>query len=44
MKFLGQKSIKNTLMYIQLEEPIFAEKDDGFICKVAGKVEEAKAD
>ena len=42
MKFLGHRNIKNTLIYIQLEEAIFKEKDDEFICKVAKTVEEAK--
>ena len=42
MKFLGHKSIKNTLIYIQLEEAIFKEEDDEFICKAARAVEETK--
>ena len=37
------RNIKNTLIYIQLEEAIFKEKDDEFICKVAKTVDEAKA-
>jgi hypothetical protein len=28
MNFLGHKSIKNTLIYIQLKEAIFKEEDD----------------
>lgn len=42
MRFLGHKSIKNTLIYIQLEEAIFKEEDDGFVCKAAGTAEDAK--
>lgn len=42
MKFLGHKNIKNTLIYIQLEEAIFKERDDGFICKAARNIEEVK--
>ena len=42
MNFLGHKSIKNTMIYIQLEEAIFNERDDGFICRMARDVEEAK--
>ena len=34
MKFLGHKTIKSTLIYIQLEEAIFKEENDEFICKV----------
>ena len=43
MKFLGHKTIKSTLIYIQLEEAIFKEENDEFICKVAKTVDEAKA-
>ena len=42
MNFLGHRSIKNTLIYIQFEEAIFKDEDDKFICKVAKTVEEAK--
>ena len=42
MRFLGHKSIKSTLIYIQLEEAIFKRRDDEFICKTAKSVEEAK--
>jgi len=42
MRFLGHKNIKNTLIYIQLEEAIFKREDDEFICKAARTVEEAK--
>jgi integrase len=43
MQFLGHKSIKNTLRYVQLEEALFQKMDDGFICKVASTIDEAKA-
>ncbi|RLI72067.1 site-specific integrase, partial [Candidatus Heimdallarchaeota archaeon] len=39
MKYLGHKSIKNTLIYTQLVK--FHEKDE-FICKIARNAEEAK--
>ena len=39
---LGHKNIKNTLKYIQLEEAIFKENNDEFVCKTAKNVEEAK--
>ena len=39
---IGHKSIKNTLIYIQLEEAIYAKRDDDFICEAARTVEEAK--
>lgn len=42
MRFLGHKNIRNTLMYIQLEEAIFQDEDKGFICKVSETVEESK--
>ena len=42
MSFLGHKSMKNTLLYIQLEEALFKEISDGFTCKVAKTVEDAK--
>jgi len=42
MNFLGHKSIKNTLIYIQLEEAIFKEESDEYICKVAKNLDEAK--
>ena len=42
MDFLGHKSIKNTLIYIQLEEAIFKEESDEYICKVAKNLDEAK--
>ena len=42
MNFLGHKSIKNTLLYIQLEEALFKDTSDEFTCKVAKTVEQAK--
>ena len=42
MNFLGHKSIKNTLIYIQLEEAIFKEESNEYICKVAKNLDEAK--
>jgi len=42
MQFLGHKSVKNTMLYIQLEQAIFKEVSDEFICRVAKNVEEAK--
>ena len=42
MRFLGHKSVKNTMLYIQLEQAIFKEASDEFICRVAKNVEEAK--
>jgi len=41
--FLGHKNIKNTETYIQLEEAFFKNENEGFICKVAFSIEEAKA-
>ena len=42
MQFLGHKNIKNTLKYIQLEEALFKEQNEEFICKIAKTIEEAK--
>lgn len=42
MNFLGHRNIQNTLIYIQLEEAIFKEQNDEFICKAVGSIEEAK--
>ena len=39
MNFLGHRSIKNTVIYIQLEEAIFKEEDEKFIRKIAKTVE-----
>jgi hypothetical protein len=41
-QFLGHRSLKNTLRYIQLEEAIFKDMVDEYICKAADTVEEAK--
>jgi len=43
MNFLGHRSIKNTLIYIQLEEALFNRENEEFICKTAKNVDEAKA-
>ncbi len=43
MQFLGHKSIKNTLKYIQLEEALFQRENEEFTCRAAGTVDEAKA-
>lgn len=43
MNFLGHKSIKNTMLYIQLEQAIFKEASDEFTCRVARDAEEARA-
>jgi len=42
MQFLGHKNIKNTLKYVQLEEALFKEHNEQFICKTAKTIEEAK--
>jgi len=42
VKILGHKSIKNTLIYIQLEEAIFQRDSEEYICKVAKNLDEAK--
>lgn len=42
MSFLGHKSIKNTMLYIQLEQAIFKEASDEFTCRAAKTAEEAK--
>ncbi|KYH40899.1 MAG: site-specific recombinase XerD [Candidatus Bathyarchaeota archaeon B26-1] len=41
--FLDHKNIKNTLIYVQLEEALFKNGNIEFICKAAKTVEEAKA-
>jgi integrase len=43
MNFLGHKSIKNTLVYIQLEEALFNQENEEFICKAAKTISEAKS-
>ena len=42
MKFLGHRNIKNTLIYVQLEEALFKNEEEEYVCKVAKTVEEAK--
>lgn len=42
MNFLGHKNIKNTLIYIQLEQALFKEKSDEFTVRVAQSVKEDK--
>lgn len=42
MNFLGHKNIKNILTYVQLEEALFQQESEGFVCKVASTVDEAK--
>ena len=42
MRFLGHKNIKNTLIYIQLEEALFQRENEEFICKTAETVKEAR--
>jgi len=37
---LGHKRIENTLLYIQLAEVIFKERNDEYTVKVASKTEE----
>jgi hypothetical protein len=39
-RFLGHRSISNTMLYIQIEETLFGEAEQ-YICKVAKIVEEA---
>jgi len=42
MQVLGHRNINNTLIYIQLEEALFKQETDDFICKVASTAEDAK--
>lgn len=42
MKFLGHKNIKNTLIYVQLEEALFPDEPERYICRVATSLKEAK--
>lgn len=42
MQLLGHRSINNTLKYVQIEEALFQEENEGFICKMARNVDEAK--
>ena len=41
MKVLGHKNIKNTMVYIQLEQALFKE-DVEYVCRVARTIKEAK--
>jgi len=41
-RFLGHRNVQNTLKYIQLEEALFSEEDDQFICKAASTVDDAE--
>jgi len=43
MNFLGHKSIKNTLLYVQLADAIFQEAPDEFTTRVAKTVKGARA-
>ena len=38
MRFLGHKNIKNTLVYVQLEEAIYDKQNDGHVSKAATTV------
>jgi len=40
MRFLGNKNIKNTLIYVQLEEAIYNKEAEVYISKAASTVEE----
>ena len=42
MRFLGHKNINNTMIYIQLEEALFNEENEEYVCKVAATLEETK--
>jgi hypothetical protein len=42
MQFLGHRSITNTLKYVQIEAALFQDENEGFICKAANNVDEAK--
>ena len=42
MGFLGHKNVKNTLIYAQLEEALFKDEDEEYVCKTAVTVDEAK--
>lgn len=43
MLFLGHKNINNIMIYIQLEEALFKNEDEEYICKVASTIKEVKA-
>lgn len=42
MQFLGLMNIKNTLKYIHLEQALFQDANEDFICKVAKTLKEAR--
>ena len=42
MNFLGHKNIKNTLIYVQMEEALFKTQNNEFLCKVASTIDEAR--
>ena len=44
MNFLGHRSFKNTLLYIQLEEAIFKDEDKGFVSIEGGDLEVTAGD
>jgi len=43
MSFLGHKSVKNTMLCIQLEKALFSDISDDFTCRVVKDAGEAKA-
>lgn len=43
MNHLGHRSIRNTMLYIQLEQAIFKENSDEFTCKAAENAEDAES-
>jgi len=40
-RFLGHRSISNTMLYIQIEEALFGGETEQYVCKVARTIEEA---
>jgi len=40
-RFLGHRSISNTMLYIQIDEALFHGEPDQYVCKVAATIEEA---
>jgi len=42
MNYLGHKSVKNTMLYIQLEQAIYKEASDQFTCRIVSNAEDAK--
>jgi len=39
---LGHQDVRNTLLYVRIENAIFQETSDDFVCKVAKTIEDAK--